>query len=201
MSFINPFLLWALPLISVPVVIHLLRKNKVIELEWAAMDFLMDAVQEQKKRFKMEDLLLLILRTLLILFLILALARPVTNLVSSDNNEPKLISIDDSFSMASKTGSQSRFDRAVEIANKLNTSDDTAKALLVNSSSPRKLIANFSDDKSLVTETLKHIQVGDFGGDAQVSARACLDFLNDQSSLLCFRFSNNSMGQSYSCIK
>ena len=55
MSFINPFLLWALPLISVPVIIHLLRKNKVIEIEWAAMDFLMDAVQEQKKRFKMES--------------------------------------------------------------------------------------------------------------------------------------------------
>ena len=183
MSFINPFLLWALPLISVPVIIHLLRKNKVIEIEWAAMDFLMDAVQEQKKRFKMEDLLLLILRTLLILFLILALARPVTNLVSGSSSEPKLISLDDSFSMASKIGSQSRFDRAVETANQINTSDDGPKALVINSSSPRKLIANFSEDRSLFTETLKQIKVGDFGGDALTSVRACLDFLKDQSSI------------------
>ena len=183
MSFLNPFLLWALPLISVPVIIHLLRKNKVIEIEWAAMDFLMEAVQEQKKRFKMEDLLLLILRILLILFLIIALARPVTNILGGKSHEPKLISLDNSFSMASKTGSQSRFDRAVEASENVNSASGSAKALILNSSSPRKLIANFSQDKSLVSETLKQIQVGDFGGDAMTSTKACLEFLNDQRAV------------------
>jgi hypothetical protein len=183
MSFLNSFLLWALPLISVPVIIHLLRKNKVIEIEWAAMDFLMDAVQEQKKRFKMEDLLLLVLRTLLILFLILALARPITAMLGGKSGEPKLISLDNSFSMASKIASQSRFDRAVEAAKNINADSDSPKALILNSSSPRKLIANFSQDKSLVSETLNQMQVGDFGGDAMSSVKACLEFLKEQNSL------------------
>ena len=70
--FINPALLAGLGLISIPIIIHLLQKNRVKEMEWAAMQFLLEIVEEQNKKIQLEDLLLLLLRILFFTFLVLA---------------------------------------------------------------------------------------------------------------------------------
>ncbi|RMD77932.1 MAG: hypothetical protein D6820_10815, partial [Lentisphaerae bacterium] len=61
MTFLNPFLLSGLALVSVPIIIYLLHRRKIRKLEWAAMEFLLDIVQEQQKRFQLEEWLLLLL--------------------------------------------------------------------------------------------------------------------------------------------
>lgn len=62
--FIHFALLSGLGLTAIPIIIHILQKNRVKEMEWAAMKFLMEIVEEQNKKIQIEDLLLLILRRL-----------------------------------------------------------------------------------------------------------------------------------------
>ncbi len=45
-----------------PIVIHLLNRRRYRRVEWAAMDFLAEALQQQRRRLNLRDLLLLFLR-------------------------------------------------------------------------------------------------------------------------------------------
>ncbi|MCA9092477.1 MAG: BatA domain-containing protein, partial [Planctomycetaceae bacterium] len=43
MSFLNLAFLWGLPLLGVPVAIHLLSRRRQAVVKWGAMQFLMDS--------------------------------------------------------------------------------------------------------------------------------------------------------------
>ena len=76
MTFLNPILLGALAAVSVPILIHLLNRRKFQKVVWAAMRFLKISVEQNQRRMKVEDRILLALRCLLLALLALALARP-----------------------------------------------------------------------------------------------------------------------------
>ena len=76
MSFLNPIMLAGLAAVSVPIIIHLLNRRKFQKVVWAAMRFLQTSVEKNQKRMRIEDLILLALRCLLLALLALALARP-----------------------------------------------------------------------------------------------------------------------------
>src|SRR5678815_5141893 len=76
LAFLNPLLLWALPLAAVPIVIHLLNRRRFKRVPWAAMEFLLAAMKRNRKRLRMEQWLVLLLRTLAVVFLALLVARP-----------------------------------------------------------------------------------------------------------------------------
>lgn len=59
-----------------PVIIHLLNRRRFRVVDWAAMDFLREALQRNRKMLQLRDLILLALRTAVILLFGLALARP-----------------------------------------------------------------------------------------------------------------------------
>ncbi len=59
-----------------PIIIHLLNRRRFRTVEWAAMDFLREALQRNRKVFQLRDLILLSLRVLAVLLFGLALARP-----------------------------------------------------------------------------------------------------------------------------
>src|SRR5437764_9984736 len=65
-SFASPALLWGLALAAVPLIIHLLNKRKHREMNWAAMRFLLEAVRKNSRRLRIEQLILLAVRTLLL---------------------------------------------------------------------------------------------------------------------------------------
>jgi uncharacterized membrane protein len=58
---------------SIPVVIHLLNRRRYRVVEWAAMRFLLAARRQNVRRLRLEQLLLLAVRTLLIVLLIAAM--------------------------------------------------------------------------------------------------------------------------------
>ncbi len=76
MTFLNPFYLWFLPLITVPIIIHLLAKRKSKLIDFPSLKFLKLLEQDALRKFNIKQLILLIIRTLMILFIILAFARP-----------------------------------------------------------------------------------------------------------------------------
>lgn len=103
MHFLNPLYLFGLALASIPILIHLLiiRKNKTIE--FSSLRFLKELQKTQIRRLKLKQLLLLILRTLIIVFLILSFSRPVVRsdfpIFRNYSNISTVIILDNSISM------------------------------------------------------------------------------------------------------
>src|SRR5260221_9460581 len=79
LTFLNATLLWGLGLASIPLIIHLLFRRKFRRIEWAPMRYLKLTIQRNRRRIQIEQLLLLLLRTALILLLVCIIARPVVN--------------------------------------------------------------------------------------------------------------------------
>src|SRR5438093_7040404 len=121
MNFLSPAFLAALPLISVPLVIHLLSRRQQKKISWGAMRFLMQAVTRKRRLFRLTDLLLLLLRTAAFLFFIFALARPLLPATWLGGAVPRevVIVLDQSMSMSRKSGSESLFDLQLQKANSL----------------------------------------------------------------------------------
>ncbi|MBL8726203.1 MAG: BatA domain-containing protein [Planctomycetes bacterium] len=115
LAFLNPLLLWALPLAAVPIVIHLLNRRRFQRVPWAAMEFLLAAMKRNRKRLRMEQWLVLLLRTLAVLLLVSLVARPQLGgggLIGTRTHH--LVLLDDSASMTQRSGSTTLFDRAID---------------------------------------------------------------------------------------
>ena len=75
-GFVNPLLLFGLLGIAVPILIHLLMRQRPRPRPWAAMIWLRNAVQVAQRRYRLTNFLLLLLRCLIALLIALAIARP-----------------------------------------------------------------------------------------------------------------------------
>ncbi|MFQ5733114.1 MAG: BatA domain-containing protein, partial [Planctomycetaceae bacterium] len=64
---------WGFALGGIPILIHLLHRRKYRETTWAAMRFLIEAARKHSRRIRIEQLILLAVRTLILLFLVGAL--------------------------------------------------------------------------------------------------------------------------------
>lgn len=78
MSFLQPVLLLALPLIALPVVIHLVNQRRHRSVEWAAMMFLVRAKKMNTGMARLRNLVILALRVVALAALIFALSRPLS---------------------------------------------------------------------------------------------------------------------------
>lgn len=76
MSFINQALLYGLAGISIPIILHLLNRRSAKQIEWGAMQFLLDSVESRRRRIQLEEALLLAARCLICGLAALAVARP-----------------------------------------------------------------------------------------------------------------------------
>jgi uncharacterized membrane protein len=76
MSFVYPLLLGGAALAGLPVLIHLMMRQKPKRLIFPALRFLREGRKSTTRRLKLRHLLLLALRMLLIALIVLALARP-----------------------------------------------------------------------------------------------------------------------------
>ncbi|MCH7881334.1 MAG: BatA domain-containing protein, partial [Proteobacteria bacterium] len=87
-----------------PAIIHLLNRRRFRLVDWAAMDFLREALQRNRRIMQLRDLLLLALRTAAIVLFALALSRPyfTSSNTEVDPDQPvhAVIAIDNSLSMA-----------------------------------------------------------------------------------------------------
>ena len=71
LSFVHPAILGGFALASLPIIIHLLNRRRFKTLDWAAMDFLLKAAVRNRRRVRLENLLLLLLRVAIVCLLIL----------------------------------------------------------------------------------------------------------------------------------
>ena len=124
MQFANPALLAGVALFAVPLVIHLLNRQRHKKRPWAAMEFLLRAYQKTRNRLRNENLLLLLLRCLIPIVLAFAIARPVlqhsATLLGQQGGTHHVFVLDQSYSMGySRDGAQSPFDKGRQLGLRL----------------------------------------------------------------------------------
>lgn len=123
MSFLHAYLLGGLVLAGVPVLLHLLLRQKPKQLRFPAFRFLKARQHINRRKMQLQHLLLLLLRMLVLAGLCLALARPrlfSSQLLSaSDRPVQAIFLFDTSASMEYTRGGLSRLDEARTCAKEL----------------------------------------------------------------------------------
>src|SRR2546425_8143315 len=108
MTFLAPFILWGLPLILLPVLIHLMNRLRHRSMPWAAMMFLRSATRKSTRYARLRQFIILLFRVLAVLGLVLALSRPLAGgwagWVFSSAPDVILVLLDRSASMETKLG-------------------------------------------------------------------------------------------------
>mgnify|MGYP000719331483 CR=1 FL=1 len=119
-GFLAPTNLFFLTLAGLPILIHLLSRRRWRVIRWAAMEFLLRAMRKQRRRLRLENFLLILLRTAAIVCLIVACAQPVGVLQPLPLVQPSgtcwILAFDTSYSMAYQENGQSCLARAIELA-------------------------------------------------------------------------------------
>jgi hypothetical protein len=90
MNFLQPFMFWGALAIAIPIAIHFLHQKRGKQLDWAAMQWLMDNSQQQSRGFRFDDLLLLLVRCLIFLLLTFLLSQPVLNWMKSTERSDRV---------------------------------------------------------------------------------------------------------------
>lgn len=122
LGFVNVAMLGGLAAASIPILLHLLNRRKFRERRWAAMRFLLAAIKKNQRRIRLEQLLLLAVRTLLILLVVLAMARPFLESyqpIALGQRSHRVLVLDGSLSMGYTTADTSRFEQAKSLAQRM----------------------------------------------------------------------------------
>jgi len=118
MSFLTPVFLAAGAAVVVPLILHLLQRRRTVTLSFSTIRFLKLAQKHSSRRIRLESLLLLILRMLLVAIIVLAFAMPVIRTtgfgaVLGNARRDVAIIIDGSYSMRYDLGNDTAWDRAI----------------------------------------------------------------------------------------
>ena len=122
-DFLNPAMLLGLAGVSLPVLAHLLSKRKFDVVNWGAMQFL-ELGRNTRRRIRLEEILLMLLRMGLIALLAIALARPWASGGFLSQFAPKqkrdvVLVIDGSYSMGWEGGAETPHATAIQWAHRL----------------------------------------------------------------------------------
>ncbi len=142
-TLLNPLLIWGTLLGAIPLIIHLLNRRRFRRVEWAPMRYLKLTIQRNRRRIQLEELLLLLVRTMLPILLFVLLARPLLNPTGLEHwlggagRTSHVFAIDDSLSMGFAAEGQVAFHRAREVAGALLAATSAGdRCTLVATSAP-----------------------------------------------------------------
>src|SRR5687768_1685316 len=112
-------ILAGLAAVSIPVLIHLLHRQRTTPVRWGAMQFLVESKLQQKRRKKVDHWLLLLLRMAAIALLVFALSRPLMvegtyNPLGSTLATDIGVVVDRSLSTGRRVGDRSAYEKSVD---------------------------------------------------------------------------------------
>ncbi|MCK4306708.1 BatA domain-containing protein [candidate division WOR-3 bacterium] len=113
MSFLSPLFLFGLFSLPIPFLIHLWHRHRLKQIWFPSISLLKSAEQGQRALRKLKDIILLVLRTLALLFLVLGFANP------SIFRKQRIAILDDSWDMNTLSGSHTLFEKGIKTASKL----------------------------------------------------------------------------------
>lgn len=128
MTFLNEALLLGLAAAVIPLAIHLLHRSRHRVVRWGAMHLLRESVARRSRRFRLEQLLLLLVRMAAVACLALLLARPVLTEFAgipglSGGPVARVLVIDVSYSMGRGDVWQRALDTSREVVRQMQGGD------------------------------------------------------------------------------
>ena len=165
MTFLTPGLIYGLSLLAVPILIHLWQRKKVVQMPFSTLRFLKIVAARTSRSSKIENLLLLLLRCLIVALVAMAVARPVVSTEASKlfgGNVPRSIAliIDQSMSMGYKSGDETRLQlakhQAQAVIDDLKPGDEVA--VFAVSDRARPVIAEPTVDHDVVRKAIESVQ-------------------------------------------
>ena len=123
MSFAAPLFLIAALAGIIPVVLHMINRQRAKELPFSTLRFLRISVQKTRRRKRVHDVLLMLIRTLVLLLIALGLAKPALrslgSLLGGGATSAVAIILDNSASMGTIDRGRMRFKTALSAAEQI----------------------------------------------------------------------------------
>ena len=148
MSFLQPWMLWVLPAIALPILIHLISRRRHRSVEWAAMMFLVKAERMNKGMARLRYVLIMLMRMLAIAAIVFVASRPLASgrfsMFGMSKPDATLILLDRSASMETRdpqTGESKRSTSLKKLGDLLEKRSHGSQLVLLDSASdePRLL--------------------------------------------------------------
>jgi hypothetical protein len=157
---LNPWMLFGLTALAVPILIHLLSRRRQEVVDWGAMQFLEPSPKARRSLF-IENLILLLVRMALVAIVACALARPwlqwpwLARWISSRPQDVAVV-LDGSYSLDRRDGPRTLADRLRRTAKEVFAELDASDALQVYDAreTPLPVLSGFQRDKSAAWETV-----------------------------------------------
>jgi len=168
---INPSLLWFLPLALVPILLHLITLHRLRTVELSTFRFLMDSYVQQRRRTRLLEFLVMLLRFGFVALIVLTLARPMLKrfafLAGGDSGRDVALIIDASPSMALRSAGTTSLQRAQGAARTiigLLGREDHVKVIRA-ASRPDVIAEGFAAQPDQIAERLENLTIDAGGAD------------------------------------
>lgn len=189
MTFLNPFLLVALAAAAIPLLLHLLNLRKLRTVEFSSLRFLKELQKTRVRKLKLRQILLLLLRIGLVVFAVLAFARPAlegtAGLPGAHASATAVILLDNSFSMDVRDERGSRFKQAQDAAQEIvDLLEDNDEAYLVPMTDVKSgLGAEPSRNREALRSTIAAMKLGYRRADLDDGLRVAASLLDRSENL------------------
>jgi len=186
-SFATPWMLLGLSLLALPVLAHLTGYREVRKVHFPTLRFLQASQVKSRRRTRIESLLLLLIRMLLVMCLVLLVARPslewtTSGIAGLDPERPSVILIDTSASTRVLVDGTPLFSvlmsEAEDLLNAL--AEGTPAAVLAFDDRTRALGQGLSADHSSLRRELRSLKPGAGATDLDQALRRARSLLRDQ---------------------
>ena len=182
MNFSNTPLAFGALAFAIPLIIHILNRSRFRTVDWGAMHLLESVIKVNHKRFRIEQLILLLVRCAIPALLAFALARPIlTGSQILEKNAPVslVIVLDNSYSMDVETNGESHFVKAVAAAIEVveATGRGSQISVVLTGGKPTRLFDQPSFDSASVVRRLRQLRGGFGASDMQGSLSEAVNIL------------------------
>jgi len=185
MTFATPLLLIGLAAAAIPFVLHLMSSVRAQEVQFPTLRFLKASMEKTARRRRIQHWLLMLLRAGLLALLALAVAEPISRVTGgwlAGRRYAAAVVLDNSYSMAARSGDGSRLDKAKTQAAALLGGDDppTMGALLTTNGGLVSTVMNA--DLSALRKGIEDARIG--MGPAPLAQRvsAAVEMLAEQTT-------------------
>lgn len=181
MSFLNPALLyWMIPLLGLPLAIHLLNKKFPRLFPFSSVEYLCQAEARRSKWLRLRHWILLLLRTCLLALLLLAFLKPVRPRLGSNaaGNGARhvIVALDHSLSMEYRGDAMLLRKKAILEAEKIidNLGPEDLLNILLIETAPRACFVEFSNHHDEARHFLEALGPGLGRGDVNQATAAAV---------------------------
>lgn len=180
-TFLYPSFLWALTLVSIPIIIHLFNFRKYKTVYFSNVSLIKEIQQDSKKTRSIRNWLILLIRILAIVCLVLAFAFPMEKSNGKEGRKIVSLYIDNSFSMDSEGLDGNKFDLAKSFADQIVQGfDANTKFQIITNDFLAKHQFLYNQQKTL--DLISEIPISNKSKDFQLIYNRQFSILNEQEN-------------------